>query len=60
MINHLLNRKRKSDPTIRLQNDKGETLTSNVDITKSFSDYFSNIATNIKSNINDSTPSDPG
>ena len=60
MINHLLNRKRKNDSMIRLQNDKGETLTSNVDIAKSFSDYFSNIATNIKSNINASTPSDPG
>ena len=56
MINKLLNRERKKVNVTKLNDGDGNYVTSASDIAKKFNDYFSNIATNLKSKISLSAP----
>ena len=51
MINELLGRKRKTSRISKLIDCEGNITNNPVSMANSFNDYFSNIATNLKSNI---------
>ena len=58
MINKLLNRGQKTRPDIKLKLDDGSVLSTPLDVANRFNDYFSNIATNLKSKITNNLPPD--
>ena len=60
MINNLLNRKVKSREHIKLKNLDGTISSSSSDVASKFNEYFSNIASNIKTQIRTREVFDPG
>ena len=60
VINSLLNRNAKYSGPIRLKDENGNILSQNSDVAAKFNEYFSNIATNIKSQISTRQTFDPG
>ena len=53
MINSLLNRKNKKSGTIKLKDSDGKVISNRNSVAESFNEYFSNIASNLKSRSND-------
>ena len=60
LINGLLNRNAKYSGSIRLKDEHGNILSRNSDVAAKFNEYFSNIATNIKTQISTRQTFDPG
>ncbi len=60
MINELLNRKTRNSEPIKLKGEDGNIISSSAEVANSFNDYFSNIASNIKSHIRARETFDPG
>ena len=56
MINNLLNRKTKNSGVPKLLDNSGNVINKPVDIAEKFNDYFVNIASNLKSQINSTRP----
>ena len=51
MINSLLNRKKPRIKINKLIDENGQAITNDNDIAEKFNEYFSNIASNLKSGI---------
>ena len=60
VINGLLNRNAKYSGSIKLKDENGNVISHNPDVAARFNDYFSNIASNIKSQISTRQTFDPG
>ena len=60
MINGLLNRNIKHREPIKLKDEHGNTLSTNSDVAARFNEYFSSIASNIKTQISTRQTFDPG
>ncbi len=61
MINSLLNRtKSHKNSTIKLKDSDGNGVSSNSKVAEMFNEYFTNIATDLKSQISTRTTFDPG
>ena len=60
LINSLLNRNVKHSGPIKLRDESGNILSSHSDVSAKFNEYFSNIASNIKSQISARQTFDPG
>ena len=60
LINGLLNRGPKRRESIRLKDEHGSLLSNNLGVADRFNDYFSKIASNIKSQISARQTFDPG
>ena len=59
MINTLLGRKSKQQDIIQLKNSDGTVLTTPADVSSEFNNYFSSIASNLKTQIKQRTSFDP-
>ena len=60
VINGLLNRNAKYSGSIKLKDEYGNVTSDKSDVAARFNDYFSNIASNIKSQISTRQTFDPG
>ena len=60
MMNSLLNRKIKQHDTIKLKDKDGNVISSQREVAEKFNNYFSSIASNIKSQISARQTFDPG
>ena len=60
MINNLLNRTKSRSGPIKLKDENGQILSTNIDVATKFNNYFSNIASNLKSQISSRRIFDPG
>ena len=62
MINSLLNRNKnnKQPASIKLHNSEGNSISDPTKVATMFNQYFSNIASNLKSNVNTRLTFDPG
>ena len=60
LINGLLNRHIRSHENIKLKDEQGRLLTKSQDVAERFNEYFSSIASNIKSQISARQTFDPG
>ncbi len=60
MINNLLNRTNSRRGPIKLKDEQGRILSNSLDVATKFNEYFSNIASNLKSQIASRRTFDPG
>ncbi len=60
MINSLLNRNKSRSGPIKLKDENGRILSTGTDVATKFNDYFSSIASNLKSQISSRRTFDPG
>ena len=60
IINKLLNRKLRPSSSMKLKDSNGNYLSTGVDVAEKFNEYFSNIASNIKTQMRCRTIWDPG